>query len=296
MDQKYDNNYIIENISLDDVNKYGKEKFNSNNHWLNNTPPEDYEISQTDFNTSVWIDKFKSTYIVYNIAGKDLYWMKEASKLGQYTGNFSNIYQEDLEDYLAKLSDPFKIFSLNSNYFIRTENVSLKDGCYGVGPYSNFEMIIKSIITAIKGHSPLQANTTNIKLFFLPWIKIEKGKEVRIFVHNNKITCISQQNLYNKNEYLSNFSNDEINKILHRWIEIIVNYFEETIKKKVTHVQSYSIDLALIENDEPYFIEINPFGKEYAAGSSLYHWLLDEEKLYDKNSENKIYFRYVGSD
>ena len=56
-------------------------------------------------------------------------------------------------------------------------------------------------------------------------------------------------------------------------------------------VSEYTIDIAIIEN-KPYFIEINCFGKEYAAGSSLFHWLIDEDILYGKKSD-KIYFRYA---
>ena len=54
-------------------------------------------------------------------------------------------------------------------------------------------------------------------------------------------------------------------------------------------VDSYVMDIAII-GDKPYFIEINVFGKEYASGSSLFHWLKDESKLYGE--ENTIYFRY----
>jgi len=42
----------------------------------------------------------------------------------------------------------------------------------------------------------------------------------------------------------------------------------------------------------PYFIEQNVFGKEYAAGSSLFHWIIDEEILYQKGTP-VVYFRYV---
>ncbi len=43
----------------------------------------------------------------------------------------------------------------------------------------------------------------------------------------------------------------------------------------------------------PYLIELNCFGKEYAAGSSLFHWLLDEDILYDRKGEGRVYFRYI---
>ena len=51
------------------------------------------------------------------------------------------------------------------------------------------------------------------------------------------------------------------------------------------------IDLALLENDIPYFIELNSFGEEMAAGSACFHWILDNDILYGR--EDKVYFRYV---
>ena len=67
--------------------------------------------------------------------------------------------------------------------------------------------------------------------------------------------------------------------------------FWTKIKPNIVNVSSYTIDFALLDNDEPYFIELNSFGKEYAAGSALFHWILDEDILYNK--QNKIYFRYT---
>jgi hypothetical protein len=58
-----------------------------------------------------------------------------------------------------------------------------------------------------------------------------------------------------------------------------------------SHTQSYfsflqfiifSYDFTFIDN-EPYFIEINCFGKENAAGSALFHWIIDYDKLYGVN-------------
>ena len=42
------------------------------------------------------------------------------------------------------------------------------------------------------------------------------------------------------------------------------------------------MDLSLIgPDDTPYFIEPNCFGKYYAAGSALFHWIHDHDKLHD---------------
>ena len=61
----------------------------------------------------------------------------------------------------------------------------------------------------------------------------------------------------------------------------------KVISKKITWISNYTYDFAIINNNQPYLIELNSFGKEYAAGSALFHWILDEKILYN-NSDNNI--------
>jgi hypothetical protein len=59
----------------------------------------------------------------------------------------------------------------------------------------------------------------------------------------------------------------------------------------MTYKTNYVMDLALVGEDEtPYFIEPNSFGKYYAAGSALYHWIYDHDKLHETDT---IELRYV---
>jgi hypothetical protein len=77
--------------------------------------------------------------------------------------------------------------------------------------------------------------------------------------------------------------------IVTSWAEKIVCYFKKCIKDRMW-IDSYCMDIAITE-DGVYFIEINQFGKEYSAGSSLFHWIIDQDKLY--NTCGKIYCRYA---
>ena len=52
-------NYNITSISLDDIINYDKLKFNSNNHWINDKIPDNYDKILSLTNTSKWIDLFK---------------------------------------------------------------------------------------------------------------------------------------------------------------------------------------------------------------------------------------------
>jgi hypothetical protein len=127
------------------------------------------------------------------------------------------------------------------------------------------------------------------------------------------LTAISQQACYSKftidqnllnSNYLNLNDGTNITELLQLYAKIIVDYFESDIKPKLNHITSYTYDFAICCDKNnmrnqfiPYFIEPNSFGKEYAAGSALFHWILDEDKLYglteSDNNKINIYLRYV---
>ena len=263
---------LIEPFFLEEVKKFDKIKFNSNNHWKEGKIPEDYHTIGEACRTHYWIDKFKNCYSVINIYGGDFLWMQDASMAGKHTGNFPSMYDEDLKNFVEKFKDNLGLFSGGKKYFVRTEDVSLKYGMCGVGPYNNLTDIIKSCCTCDRTHQAISKGMTSLKIYLCPWVDIIPGKEFRIFVCDNKINAISQQNLYEVNQFLKGFPKDQHNDILLGWANKIIEYFENVIKRNITHSKDYTIDFALLANDEPFFIEINPFGKEYPWGLGIGDW------------------------
>jgi hypothetical protein len=317
-------NLIIESISLDDIIKYDKERFNSNNHWPNNIMPNDYREKITNSVTSNWIDKFHpaNTYQKFVIDNSyHLNWMKKANEISEQTGKFSLLFKDDIDDFISYFYQtyPKDITTVLSEtntipYFVRTENVSLKYGQHGIGPYYNIKQIIESLVSSIGGHTPIYPDTEKIIIYLFPFNElISDSNEFRVFVSNNKITAISQQACYSKfvidlnllssNANFVNLDKDlTIPNQLELYTQIIVDYFDFKIKPTFDQINSYTYDFAICydkKNNQfnPYFIEPNSFGKEYAAGSALFHWLLDEDKLYglsyETNDKTNIYLRYV---
>lgn len=288
-------NLIIEPINIDDVIN-NPTKYNTSNHWPNNVKPDDYEkVSEMNY-TKNWISMFKNEYITFTVDNPyEIDWMKKAHQISRQTKKFSKLFEDELDEFVKNNS--LLITTKNIPYFVRCENVSLKYGEHGVGPYYSLKQIIQSAVSSSDGHTPIDGLTKELRFYLIPFCnKINNSNEFRVFVCNNKITCISQQALYNT--FVTEVNGVNINNILERYVNIIVKNFEEDIKKKIIWSTSYSYDIAVIkssENDEeykPYFIEPNPFGKEYSSGSSLFHWLNDEEKLYG-NVNNNIYLRYT---
>jgi hypothetical protein len=299
--------YIIEKIPIDDVFKYDKLKYNSNNHWEDNIKPNDYNqvLEQTYLNK--WINNFRQYKLIIINNSQHITWLKEVSKLCQVLRRFSTLYEDDLDDILKFYQHYDHLFE-NKSYFVRCENVSLKYGELGNVPFNNLKDILKACVTCCDTHTPILDDMTELHIYLFEWININPNLEFRVFVNNNKITAISQQHLYDRNQilydisskynYVDNFEHcltrnqktlyDEcvLNKriFIESWCNIILFFFENTIRTNITHISSYVLDIALV-NDKPYLIELNSFGKEYSSGSALYHWLIDEQKLYDNNNK-----------
>lgn len=285
-------NIIIQQITLDDVVKYDKERFNSNNHWVNDIRPDDYEQRLEETNTKYWINKFRKDFKTIAIDDpKHLRWMKECMEISSQTGKFSELFCDEMEEFLKEYEGVYNI-DPNGNYFIRTENVSLKYGQHKTGPYNNLRMIVESLVSSTCGHTPIKDNTTEIVLYLLPFIEIEEHTEFRVFVCGKKITAISQQNLYS-----NVFKNvEKCEGVINKYIHTILEYFESNIKNVLPY-SDYTYDFAIVGDQcEPFFIEPNSFGTEYAAGSALFHWKMDYDILYGIENDkkmNKVYFRYV---
>ena len=94
------------------------------------------------------------------------------------------------------------------------------------------------------------------------------------------MTAISQQHLYDVYPPID-YDAD---------IRAIVEYQSSTLNSKITHITSYCVDIAILEDNTPYFIEINSFGREYSSGSSLFGWEQDRDILY---GDNVVYVRYT---
>lgn len=312
-------NVVIQGISLSFVIKFDKIKFNTNNYWENDIPPTDYKNVLEKTYTSNWINEFHDEYQVIKINNKhDLMWMKKANEISCQTGKFTELYDDELKDFINRDENNYSQFFTGKEYFVRSENVSLKyestfckkklasqdmntihtsneisshsESCKEWKPYTNFKSIIKSMLSCINGHTPIYKDTTEIKLYLLPWLNINKKQEFRVFVYNKKITAISQKNLYQRFE--NDCSYDNLEKIINNYVTIISTYFYDEIIHKID-IDNFTYDFAILDYDTPYFIELNSFGKEYDTGSSLYYWIIDDDILRQNTDIPTIYFRYT---
>lgn len=297
----------IKRFELNDVAAHSKIKYNVNNIWGRSNldpnglggekgPPHDYELKRELCLTKLWINLFHDNVKIIVLDNSDLCWIKEAFEIGSISGRFPKFYQEELENTCQK--EEYK-FPDQEGYFIRTDYVSLKDGIHGTGPYYDIKSVLESIVTSMPNHRCFNPQDTNCNIYLMKWIPdFPKQREFRVFICNNKITAVSDQNIYCVNDWLNSLSKHQINSLVNN----LIVFFNSNIKDKLKYINTYTIDIyfkfdkieeGLESADAWYFIEPNGFGAEYSAGSSLYHWIDDYDLL--NGNKNYIEFRYTAT-
>lgn len=277
---------VVEWVCIDDVIMLDKVRYNTNNNYPENEQPEDYETVINGTVTSTWIDGFKA----YKKIGLDLSqplasWLKKATRMGIITGRFPKAFEDERDMLVNAIESGHADIFDGTEYFIRTETVSLKCGQHGAGPYTRMKEVVESLATCIDGHTPITDATKHVTLYLIPWTSLDNLREYRGFVCNGVLTALSQQHLYHV--YDHDGTNDAA---LLKDARIILDYYETVMRERITFLPSYTFDISVLADDSPYFIEMNCFGANYAAGSSLFGWIQDHDMLTGEHPE-KLFVR-----
>ena len=264
----------IKLVSISDILE-NETSFNTNHHFIS----EDYEeeIGKTEFKNYMHILDRECTYVDLSLI--DCKTILKACASGVITLKSPEMYQEEFDMIAKKIILPYTCF-------VRLERCSLKDSCYGAGPYTRSIDILNALSTSYRCFNYITKSIDklpSIRLYILPWVpNIKEESEFRIFVHNKSITSLSQYSIYNQSQYIK----ADWTYILSQIQKLVSNI------SKNTTLSSYTMDVCLIEN-KILLLELNSFGANMAAGSCLFNWIDDENQLYGKT--NFIEIRLVGT-
>lgn len=206
---------VVEAIDVNDVISLGETRFNSSAHFSHTKgPPVDYIDRVERTHSRYWINCLKSSYrrIDIDLKRPGSSWIYEAVNIGIHTGEFPHSFEDEFEIFLAFIeheTDVKDVFD-GSKYFIRSNEVSLREGKHGVGPYVDIKNVIESVVTCKASHRPINEDTKVLTIYCIPWVEIHPNKEFRMFVHENRVTAISQQHLRVRNEHLADISSSEL--------------------------------------------------------------------------------------
>jgi hypothetical protein len=271
---------------------YSNERLNSNNLWEDEGRPKpaNYLERLRKTRTSRWVSPSIPTI---TLDAEDTKWMaKCAMDVGCITGRFSKLYEDNLKETVKKHEAKFPpLDAADKGWFVRTETVSLKGGEHGVGPYNNLTKVIESICSSNLGHMCIHAGCENLDAFpiyFFPWIEI--AQEFRVFVYQNRISAISTQHWSAVHEDLHALSDAQVGQIGQK----IIDYFCQNLQTRLAEIcgPDYTMDIAILADGSPYFIEPNGFGADFAAGSAAFSWVDDAKVIHGKEGD-PVEIRFV---
>lgn len=164
-------------------------------------------------------------------------------------------------------------------YFVRLSSTSGKNEV-AIRPLYNADEVIKHI-TSNKLFVFQEYDTDKESyLVIMPWREIDERYEFRIFVSQGKLTGASIQKWFD----LIQHSQEE----LEICEEVLNNIpFLDSFESK-TYIADVTVD---IDTKQCHLIELNPFGAHCGAGSSLFHWVTDYDKLHGITDD--IQLRYL---
>ncbi len=272
----------IRRVPLDDVcalDDAGHKLYNDSNHWDDGgVRPADYDVASAACNTSAWLPHVPRRHVKLHLSG--VQWLDDAQKLwlaGTSSSRrpISALFDDEVAALVEKHADAF-----TEPWFVRAENVSLKYGTHGCGPYTDLRAVLESVVSAPLDHSPLQSLVHGrLLLYLFPWVELDKSREFRVFVHNGRVCAMSQQFLYQCFDGLDDATT------LVRFADAVI----ETCARMAAFLPSYVADVAVLADGSGYFIEANPFGAQYSSGSALFHWVRDADILLGREGEDALW-------
>lgn len=289
-------NIVVEAVELADIEQDETRpipRYNTSNHWRydeGGQQPADYDDVEEAATARHWMASLKPDCQRFTIAPADVSTLLKFQTVYHLRGGLSDACLEDIDDLAGKRCyQPLREALGRGEYFIRSDYASLKYGKHGNKVYRSLTEVFVSMVTSKRSHSPLgrSGREAALSLYLLPWVNINPDLEFRVFVHQKNLTAISQQCIYQKNEYLPGRNIPDI-------VQKISTYFRDHIRDQIDTPDSYVMDMALV-GDSPstvYFIELNPFGKDYTSGAGAFSWVEDADKLCP-HAPGTICFRYV---
>jgi hypothetical protein len=246
---------VVSTASSAAVRAQDKVRYNTNNHFdcrvdaadatrlvagQPPVPPADYAAAAAQCRTSRWADLFHAHYRVVNVARAHLPSMRAASRLALAKAGVSPLYAGDIADAAAATDaggafDRCDAADAGSGYFVRTEEVSLKAGVHGAGPYHSMRAVLESAVTAYGGHQGVNERSTQLKYFLFPWrTDLDTAREFRVFVHRGRVTAVSQQNLYDANPVLAAMDTDaQRRQVVRNWCGRLLPYIAGVVIPRI---------------------------------------------------------------
>lgn len=277
---------MCERYYVDRVSLYDNSERNTNNHMPGDDVKHlDYytELNRTRLCNYIHLIDYPVSH-TYTFSEKEHKILLTVSENGRKIGKPSSLFKEDLDPIIERL----KLEWLEGMWFFRFDSNSPKDG-YGEYPVFNPKQVINMIETSDRAYKALKRSDRT--LYFVKYeMDWDIAREFRVFIYQRRVTAISQYSTYNEG-ILSRCNDTDVINISKK----LCQQLENTVNRVCDHIGTDNIvaDVYLKPDGIIKIIEFNSFGYWLAAGSALFHWLNDKNKLY--NTEGNVYIRIISA-
>ena len=167
----------------------------------------------------------------------------------------------------------------DSGYFMRLNSASPKDSFYECRIWSATD-IIKTMVSSARVYKVINKGVRE-HIILKEWNSkyIDRPQyEFRVFVHESKITAISQYHC--ETHFVWPNTNNNL------WETIVNNIV--SLYNRCNKFPNCVMDIYINEDLSAELIEFNSFGMELASGSALFEWSKDRNVLYGKENDIEI--------
>ncbi|KNC97902.1 uncharacterized protein SPPG_06893 [Spizellomyces punctatus DAOM BR117] len=214
-----------------------------------------------------------------------------------FTGRIpASIAQDIDEEVTAKIRLPQRVTASSPEYFVRLDECSTKDGVGGVGPFTTAHEVVKALCTSKRVGQALKRVLRSTEqrvgtyLHLLPWKPFDETNEFRAFIAQRRLVALSQ---YKWKEDLgwADPSRERMLQEIVADVETLVselNQRAQNADKNMPECYVLDVHVSLVKSEDEQVwssarvepIELNSFGAQMAAGSALFHWIHDHQRLY----------------
>lgn len=231
---------------------------------------DDYKSAINKTNYINYIEYYDYNHIVIPLTKEEMWHLKDLSQFAYIS--FKSTVDVKSSEYTPIIDRWNNLIKYAvDGYFIRLSSVSPKDSFYGTRVWNGVD-ILKTLTSSERCHRQFSTQEREyiiLKKWDNKFVDREKW-EFRVFVHNSKVTAISQYHWFTPFDW-SDVNTDKWSNILHNIKQFYAkhNKFSDCV-----------MDIYVNEDEDVELVEFNSFGMELASGSALFEWDRDRNVLY----------------
>jgi hypothetical protein len=242
-----------------------------------------YKIFLRWYDADKWYHILKRPSVIVSYDNNEMNILKEICKRmvcgGTQTLNSEN--KADLSRLITELDEGIKKCDQGQGCFIKMSGASTK---HDYKPYAIFSGV--SALEHLLPSNRVFKNLDCYNIMVQPWRDdISLKGEFRVFVEDNKVIGIGQQNIYEVfQECIS------VYRLIYKDIIKMAQDLWDSIKDKLPYTEA-TLDVWLDNENKMHLIEINTYGIWQAAGASWFDWESDFPKAENIKSIDDVELR-----